>query len=90
MRAVAPHSKRRVGKGVKRRAHAFTRRSSQPLLHVGIGAPQAFDVTDQQIGATVGKRQREEEHPADDSGTSSSPYRLGGHGASRLYPPYNC
>ena len=33
----------------------------QLLLYAGIGAPQAFDVTDQQIAATVGKRKGEKE-----------------------------
>jgi hypothetical protein len=34
------------------------------LFHLGIGAPQAFDVTDQQIAATVGERKREEKRSA--------------------------
>src|ERR1700734_3680752 len=59
----------------------------------GVDTPQAFDVLDQQIAATLGECEREEEHSAFDLKPTiarhpSLPSRSGGHGAARLCPPY--
>src|ERR1700734_2907227 len=59
----------------------------------GVDTPQAFDVLDQQIAATSGECEREEEHSAFDLKPTiarhpSLPSRSGGHGAARLCPPY--
>jgi len=57
--------------------------------------PQAFDVTDQQVAATVGERERVEKRSAFDlepaiAGQQSFSIRFGGHGAALHCPPYVC
>ena len=62
------------------------------IFDLGVGAPQAFDATDEQIAAAVGECEREEERPTFDlkptiAGHQSLPSRSGGHGLRAFAHP---
>ena len=62
------------------------------FFHLGIGAPQTFDVSDQQIAATISKCEREEKRATFDlkptiAGHQSLPSQFGGHGTEPVIGP---